>query len=222
MPAERFYIDADLTGLLTLTGPEHHHLIHVMRIRVGEKVELVNGRGSLAIAKLTSLSKQEAALEILSSTTASLFPRLTLAVPFMRLSKLELVIEKCTELGASAFFLYPAHHSEKTDLSVHQQERLKHIAISAMKQCGRLDLPSIHLGSFNEFFALSGILLFGDAGANEGPKQIEGELSLITGPEKGFSEKELNLLKQKAMGVRLHKNILRAETAPIAAAVIYA
>jgi len=43
----------------------------------------------------------------------------------------------------------------------------------------------------------------------------------VTGPEKGFSERELKLLDEKAIGVRLHRNILRAETAPIAATCFF-
>lgn len=223
MPADRFYIDADLVGTLSLEGAEHHHLAHVMKIRVGEKVEVVNGRGGLATAKVLSVSKHDADLQILSATQSPLpTPRLILAVPLMRPAKLELVIEKCTELGADGFWFYPAHYSEKNDLSDHQQDRLNLIAISAMKQCGRLDLPSLKLlASFEEIFSTPATYLFGDTRATKMAKRPDGKIIFITGPERGFSEKELEILDQKATGVRLHGNILRAETAPIAAAVIY-
>lgn len=223
MPAERFYVDTDFDGIVTLEGPEHHHLAHVMRTRVGDEVEVVNGRGSLATAKVIAISRHEASLEILSSTKTCPIPSLlTLAVPLMRPAKLELVIEKCTELGADAFWLYPAQHSEKDELSPHQQERLNLIAISAMKQCGRLELPPLKLvNRFDELFTFSGTCLFGDTRPKEKLKRPEGQLLFITGPESGFSEKELKSLDVKAKGVRLHHNILRAETAPIVAAVIY-
>lgn len=223
MPAERFYIDANLNGTLSLEGPEHHHLAHVMKVRVGEIVEVVNGRGSLGQAKVLSISKRDADLEILSALQTPLSPpRLTLALPLMRPSKLELVIEKGTELGTDAFWIYPAHYSEKDELSLHQQERLNFIAISAMKQCGRLDLPPIQfLSRFEEIFITSATYLFGDTRPGKPLKQAKGQLFFITGPERGFSERELEVLDQKAIGVRLHKNILRAETAPIAASIIY-
>lgn len=219
MPAERFYIDADLSNAVALEGPEFHHLAHVMRIRVGEEIELVNGRGSLAKAKVLSITKHEATLQILSSSDSPIpSPRITLAIPLMRPAKLELIIEKCTELGADAFLLYPAQHSEKDDLSSNQQDRLSHIAISAMKQCGRLDLPPIKiLSRFEEIFTIPGIYLFGDTRPAAKLVPTEEPVIFITGPEKGFSEKELKELDQKATGVRLHKNVLRAETAPIAA-----
>ncbi len=220
MPAERFYLDADLSDTVTLEGTEFHHLAHVMRVRIGDTVELVNGRGSLAQGKVTSLSKQSATLEILSSAQSPLPPpHLFLAVPLLRPAKLEFIIEKGTELGADAFFLYSAHHSEKEGLSPNQKERLQHIAISAMKQCGRLDLPPIHLVSqWEELFEIPATHLFGDTRPTAKPISPKKEKVLfITGPEKGFSEKEVKSLDQKGVGVRLHKNILRAETAPLVA-----
>ncbi|MBX7065590.1 MAG: 16S rRNA (uracil(1498)-N(3))-methyltransferase [Parachlamydiales bacterium] len=222
MPAERFFIDADLQGTLSLEGTELHHLAHVMRIRIGEEVELVNGRGGLATARLEALSKHEAQLKVLNSSLTPLpSPRLKLAIPLMRPAKLELVIEKCTELGANSFYLYPAQYSEKDDLSEHAFERLQHIAISAMKQCGRLDLPEIQMWKFDEILALPIPIHFGDTREAEAPPETKEPIVFITGPEKGFSKKEIEALDLKAIAVRLHKNILRAETAPIVACVHY-
>ncbi len=218
MPAERFYINADLIDPLFLEGTEFHHLAHVMRIRVGEEIELVNGRGALATAKVTALTKHGANLTLLSmSQTPVAEPNFILAIPLMRPSKLEFVIEKGTELGADAFWLYPAQYSDKEDLTSHQLERLSHIATSAMKQCGRLDLPAILvLPHFGDLFGKSFTYLFGDTRPHAKPLTPQAKVVLITGPEKGFSEKELQQLDRHATGVRLHRNILRAETAPIA------
>lgn len=225
MPSERFYVDADLSegSQVSIVGTELHHLSHVMRVRIGEEVELVNGKGSLATGRLVSVDKKTAALEILSSTHTPIQPdRLILAIPLMRPAKLEWIIEKGTELGADAFWIYPAQFSDKDELSKNQTERLEHIAISAMKQCGRLDLPSIQL--FNRFegiFSSPYTYLFGDTRPNA-PFLWEETLSnkpivFIVGPEKGFSNNELTILSRKGRGVRLHSHILRAETAPLAA-----
>lgn len=221
MPAERFFINADLQGELELEGKEFHHLTHVMRIVAGEEIELVNGRGSLASAEVKKISKHSAVLEVKSCETSPILaPHLTLAIPLMRPAKLELVIEKCTELGTDRFFLYSAQFSEKDDLSEHQLERLEHIAISAMKQCGRLDLPPIQLLKFDALFKESAPLYFGDTRGKPFAEKIKGPLLFVTGPEKGFSRRELELLDLKGKGVRLHKNILRAETAPLVASVL--
>lgn len=223
MPSERFFLDAELQGKVSLQGTELHHLAHVMKVRIGEEIELVNGRGTLAIAKVAEISKREATLEVLSATEIPLKePRLILAIPLMRPAKLELIIEKCTELGADVFWIYPAHHSEKGDLSEHQQERLMHIAISAMKQCGRLDLPKIEvIKHFEDIFKREFPVFFGDT-RPKAPKIAPVEkMVFVTGPERGFSEKEVKVLEAKAKGVKLHENILRAETAPIAVAAIF-
>lgn len=88
MPAERFYIDANLNGILSIEGPEHHHLAHVMKVRIGEVVEVINGRGGLAKAEVIAISKRSAELEVLSATQTPLPPcHLILAVPLMRPAK---------------------------------------------------------------------------------------------------------------------------------------
>lgn len=222
MPAERFYIDAPLADRLRLSGPEFHHLAHVMRISPGEEIELVNGRGALAQARVLSLTKQEAQLEIIAATQTPLLPpRLILAIPLLRPSKLELIIEKCTELGADAFWLYPAAHSDKESLSSNQIERLHHIAVSAMKQCGRLDLPKMQIfAHLEDLFHREAPYFFGDTRPSAPPLAPQETAVMITGPEKGFTEKELQCLEKKAKGVCLHKNILRAETAPLVALIL--
>ncbi len=222
MPADRFYYDGSLTPhtTISLEGPEHHHL-RVMRITPDETFEIVNGHGSLATAKLLDLGKRNATLEILTVTTITRSPNhIILAIPLMRPSKLELIIEKGTELGADAFYLYPADHSEKESLSPNQLERLHYLCLSALKQSGRLYLPSIEiLAHFSELFKTEAATLYGDTrpdalllSAQTAPRTL-----FITGPEKGFSSKEQVILSQKATGVKLSPYILRAETAPLAA-----
>lgn len=219
---DRFYIDSPLEKGQTveLRGPELHHLAHVMRIRVGETVELINGRSDLAEATLIRLDKQAGYLEITTASHHSQSPSgVTLALPYLRMAKLEWVIEKGTELGADAFWLYPAEYSEKETFSAHQQERLSHIAISAIKQSGRLDFPEIRfLKTFKELIASPLPLFFGDTHPDAPPlSSAPKPLLFVTGPEKGFSETERKLLAEKGTGVRLHRYILRAETAPLAA-----
>lgn len=227
MPAERFYLAVDFIEktFVSLEGQELHHLAHVMRIRTGEEIELINGKGALAQARLDTLSKHSASLEILSCQQTPL-PQANkiLAIPFLRPAKLEWILEKGTELGIHRFWLYPAEHSEKSDLSLHQIERLRHIVIGALKQSGRLDLPSLEIfDKFQDLFYEEALLLFGDTQKNAPPfpKTLsKTPIVFITGPESGFSHKEREILSQKGMGVCLHPNILRAETAPLVAAVL--
>ncbi len=189
-----------------------------MRTSVGEVIELVNGKGALASGKLIGLDKKTATISILKSSHEK--PRthsFQLAIPFMRPSKIEWIVEKGTELGASAFLFYPADFSEKNQRNL---ERLHLLAISSLKQSGRLYLPSLEiLAHLTDLFAKEATFFFGDPAAKN-PIEISQNIIFITGPERGFSAKEEEVLLKHAKGVRLNSNVLRAETAPIAAASI--
>src|SRR6185436_7064619 len=106
MPANRFFFDGPLkvSQTVRLEGPEEHHLRHVMRAKVGDALELVDGRGSLAKGQLVEFEKRACVVRI---TACECEPapqrRLNLVIPLMRPAKLEWVIEKGTELGANAF-----------------------------------------------------------------------------------------------------------------------
>ena len=214
MPHDRFYIDTSLKNQISLQGDEHHHLTRVMRKKEGDTIELINGHDTLALGKIQSISKKESLIDIIKTEThESQLPPLILIQALPKLPLLELIIQKGTELGVSEFFLYPSMLSEKKDLSPTQMKRLNHILISAMKQCGRLDLPTIKMG----FPKLDIPLFFGDLSERAPLLSQKAELpaALAIGPEKGFTEKELNELKEKGQGVRLSPYILRTETAAI-------
>jgi len=222
MPVDRFYLNAPLLKgeIVSLEDSEHHHLSHVMKLHVGEEVELINGQGILSSAKITEIQKKKSLLLILSSEKkAPPVPRLILAIPLMRLSKLEWVIEKGTELGADLFLLFQAEYSEKEGLSENQQERLHNLCIAACKQSGRLYIPSLELVPHLEsIFKHKALFLFGDTRQNESKEIPKSDcLAFITGPERGFSKQEVQLLNKEAVSFKLNTNILRAETAPLAA-----
>jgi 16S rRNA (uracil1498-N3)-methyltransferase len=191
-----------------------------MKLTVGETVEIVNGRGSLAEGEIQKIDKKAAYIQILNTKHEPLSQtRCGLAIPLMRPSKIEWVIEKGTELNASAFYLFSADYSEKESLSENALGRLRTLAISALKQSGRLYLPSLEMRpSLEALFDRDATLLFGDLGPSA-QHHIPPSPSLlfVSGPERGFSEREAALLKKKALGIRLNPNVLRAETAPIAA-----
>ena len=143
------------------------------------------------------------------------------------MNHLEWIIEKGTELNATAFWLFPGMLSEKDTLSDSQRDRAKHLAISAMKQCGRLDLPEIVIKPpLLQWSPLTGTLLFGDTAEDAPylwdlplPKPLPTPVIVFIGPEKGFDPKERAFLlnTMKASSMRLHPNILRTETAPLVA-----
>lgn len=230
MPAERYYVDQLLSEgqLIAIEGAEFHHLAHVMRTRIGERIEIVNGKGSLAEGVVQDLQKKQAVLLIEQVSTGSQsLPRTILAQAIPKPNRLDYIIEKGTELGVDEFWLFPGHHSVKRDLSPTQMERVQMLMISAMKQSGRLFLPSLEVKPPLEKWigGCGGPLLFGDV-EKEAPllstvwQRVNPttQVTFLIGPESGFSEKEIDLMRMaQAHGVKLHENILRTDTAPMVA-----
>ncbi|MBI3900966.1 MAG: RsmE family RNA methyltransferase, partial [Chlamydiia bacterium] len=104
MPIDRFFLNQKFQCQDTyfLEDEEFHHMTRVMRHREGDEVELVNGKGALATAKILEIGKKKARLNIeaLQQEPPSA-SSLLLAIPWMRPAKLQWIIEKGTELGVS-------------------------------------------------------------------------------------------------------------------------
>ncbi len=222
MPENRFFQDTPLQkGQTTSLQEEELRHLKVMRCKEGDVIELVNGQNLLAKAQITNLSKSSVSLHLIEvKTKPTPTKQVILAQSYLRPKNLDLVIEKGTELGATAFLLFPGDRSEKTSLSQNQLHRLRHLTISALKQCGRLDLPKIEqmppLADWPT--PPPGDLFFGDLTSST-PLTPTSHTTLFIGPEKGFSPEEENILHNTfhAKGIRLNPNILRAETAALCA-----
>lgn len=223
MPANRFYAEEifEEGKSIRLSPEESHHLIRVMRMKEKETVQLINGKGCLALATVCKIEKQMVILTILDLTlTEPKLPPLTLIQALPKLSHLELIIQKGTELGVTSFYLFPSERSEKKELSQNQRKRLEQICIGAMKQCGRLDLPKIYTVSHLKNLDLpKGHAYFGDPIASQSLPKGNSPYNLFIGPEKGLTDQEHHILKTSfhAEGVCLHPYTLRAETAAIVA-----
>ncbi|HSX04444.1 MAG TPA: RsmE family RNA methyltransferase [Rhabdochlamydiaceae bacterium] len=227
MPENRFFTEAKLEKAeqIELTSEEFRHL-QVMRRGKNDEIELVDGKGCLAKGTIAELSKHAATIQINEVYKEPLrSKRIILIQALVRQSSLDYIIEKGTELGASEFWLFPAVFSEKKELSSGQKQRLKNLTISALKQCGTLYLPAIYeKEALQKWAPFSGQKFFGDvrfsapsfSKSTIDPKE---EIYFFIGPEKGFADPELKLFETtlKAHGVKLHDNILRVDTAALAA-----
>lgn len=214
MPHDRFYHPGPLKGAIELTGDEHHHLFKVMRALSGTEIELIDGKGTLAKATVETIDRKTAHLKIKQSAFQGPTKQRQLVMSLIKQPKLELVIEKCTELGITDFHLFPAEYSERDHLSDNHQNRLHTIAVAASKQCGRLYFPTIHLHSKMHIPESSAY-----ASLKNNPPELKTVQvnNILIGPEKGWSKTEEELLHMQAQAVSLHENILRAETAAIVA-----
>jgi len=224
MPLNRFYSAESLQEgrEIHLQDKEAHHLF-VMRAQPGQIVELIDGKGTLAKARLLTLERHKARLHIESSHVEEKGSEsIILAQALPRMNHLEWLIEKGTELGTDAFWLFPGDLSEKAQLSASQEERLTHLICAASKQCGRLYFPTLEIKPPLEKWAPSPIPLLYGTLEEEAPflwniPPVQSCI-LCIGPESGFSKEELSCLKERLQGrgVRLSRHTLRTETAAIA------
>lgn len=210
-----------------LEDSEFQHLTRVMRQKEGSSVELINGQGQLALGSVNAIQKKAAVIGI-NSVTDDTKPTfcLVLALAFLKPNHLEFAIEKAVELGVTDIWLFPGTLSEKKEISEQYLVRLNSIILSSCKQCGRLFFPNLEIKKRLQDCKIESksVAFFGDVEKEAPP--LRSYASLITqdatiiffiGCESGFTDKEIDFLKaQKAHGVRLHQNILRAETAAIA------
>lgn len=225
MPQERYFIEQTLTPStqVLLSPPESHHLTTVMRGYVGKSVTLVNGKNQCAQGRVLTIQKKGVSLQVeavqnIPSPTMNVV--ICQAIP--RLQRIPFILEKGCELGASAFWFFPAEFSEKKILTPSQQKRFKAITIAALKQCGRFDLPEILVKPPLKKWSLSEIphpAYYGDLHPKTplfikswDPHPLK-NLSFFIGPESGFSDSEKNILKSlQIQAVRLHTHTLRTET----------
>lgn len=187
-------------------------------MRVGEWVCLIDGKGCEASACIEAISRTETTLLVqkLSHKEAPQHSW-TLALALIRPAKLELALEKATELGIDHFQLFVADFSETTKIS---SDRFEAIFQGACKQSGRLFMPTVEI--LKALTLPSGPFFYGSLDAKATPLQeVPSKLTFFIGPEGGFSDREQALLT-KGTGIRLGEHILRAETAAIAAAALIA
>jgi 16S rRNA (uracil1498-N3)-methyltransferase len=226
----RFFFTFEKEGFLS--EEESHHLIRVLRKKVGERIKLIDGKGNEyegEIVKIIKKGKKIKAkvrlLELLRKEKSSSVKIIAL-VPLLKGDKTEFLIEKGVELGINEFIPFQSDHSV-AKISSKLDERLKIKAINALKQSGRLYLPEIkppiilrNFLSENPFPSSLKIVALPEKGIFL-EKLIEKlinskEIVLISGPEGGFSKEEEKLLKEKNfIPLFLSPYILRAETASL-------
>ncbi len=214
MPHDRFFVSQIGDPL---TQEEARHL-KVMRKRVHDHVELIDGQGNLAIAEIV-----ETGFKILSLTK---FPKPFLKVHLMialpHPTHLDWVVEKVTELGVDSITLFPGKLSDSKTIKL---ERLERLATAATKQCGRLYLPKIDLKSplpkWPKTQGFFGSMDTQDPHILDVIEKTAENITFFIGPERGFDRSEIDLLKAwGCIGTRLNINTLRAETAAVAASTL--
>jgi len=186
--------------------------MRVVRLKEGETVETTDGEGFSYTCVLTRLKKSEAVAKILKIEKKEEEPseKLKVVVPIGRWERTRLLIEKCVELGADEILLY---RFERSQHSVSLEKSLL-VVREAAKQCRRYLFPKVKMVE-NLDFDEKAITLDPDGSVNLLEMDVSGSITIVVGPEGGFSEREKELLKQRTILVNLGRKILRFETAAI-------
>lgn len=221
----RLFVDAPLASDRSIYLPPDasHYLGRVLRLRAGARVTLFNGNGNNYTAELLNADKKSAELRVLDEHPGPQSkPRLNLAIALLKGDKLDLALQKATELDVDTVWLTKTARCELRLNEKRLANRMTHwrrIMISACEQSGRTRVPTLHAPqSLDDVLASTESLkrYCLEPSANAGELQVsEDDVCLFTGPEGGFDEKETRLLQERTTSVQLGELVLRAETAPI-------
>ena len=233
MRLTRIHVAAPLAAGSEVVLPESAavHLARVLRLAVGDECVLFNGDGNDYAARITTMGKRE--LRVVVAARREVGNESPLAITLLqgvaRGEKMDLILQKATELGVTAIAPLWSQRSEVKLDEARTEKRLAHwrgVVASACEQCGRARVPDVAMP-----VSLAAALGTLPAGGLRLILDPEGELALGTltvvggtnivlavGPEGGWSPADRDQLRAAGFqGLKLGPRILRTETAGLAA-----
>lgn len=235
----RFFInnsEVSPGSTVTVDGDEARHILTVLRMREGDRLILINGSGAEMTAEITSAAGGIVTLAVIGQTLCAAEPsnKVTLFQCLPKAGKMELIIQKCVELGVRAIRpVYSKRCVVKPERSENKSIRYNRVSQEAAKQCGRSYAPEVLpvINLKNSDFSTFDLVLV----AYEGEEEVtlksilsefksrefdhDPQIAIVIGPEGGFEEEEIETLLRSskyAHSVSLGKRILRTETAGMA------
>lgn len=224
----RFFLTTDekiTTNQVILNNPELvHQLSRVLRFKVNQQCLLLNSLTEQEIlVTLIEFSKKSITAEIIEIKTINREPKTKINLHFAILKnadKVELILQKCTELGVAEFTPLITARSEKKQLP--KIERLTKIITEACEQSGRISIPKLNdIKKFNQCLSPTQLNLVADPYSQNQLNQYKDypeTINLFIGPEGGFTPEEIDQTVQNQFkSFKMGDLILRAETACIVA-----
>jgi len=211
-----------------------HHLAKVLRLKPNDSVELFDGRGSLTKGNIHEIGKSYIDIDVdvgdISSVQNPYQKCYQAVIPYIKKENLIYSVQKLIETGVNSILIYKPNQLDqslaKRDLSK-LNIRLEEVIIGACEQSGCNFIPNIGyfngleecIHSIQKHGDFEGVFVL-DTIANQSITDHENlsanNISLITGPESGFSEAERAIMKDLELKtLKIGHYILRAETAPI-------
>ena len=224
---QRYFASVDNQGVVTLSKDDEHHVLHVMRMKKGDEIEVVDNQ-KLFLCLIESTNPLSISVIHEIANDVEINEDVTLLFALSKGDKNDLVIQKATELGVKKVALI---NTERTVVKYEQKditkkiERFQKIMKEASEQSHRLIVPTL-LGIFDlknltkEVYSdLNYVAYEKDASlTNEAFKGLKKgqSVTILVGPEGGFSSQEIDYLTEQGfIRTSLGKRILRAETAAI-------
>lgn len=213
-----------------LSEEESKHAIRVLRLSVGERIHLIDGRGGLYETEIIDAHPKRTTLRVISmqeSFGKSSYEVHLAVAPTKNIDRIEWFLEKATEVGLSEFTPIICEHSERKEVKI---ERLEKVVIAAMKQSLKAYLPKVNPAvSFSRFVkeladkdVQKGIAHCVDSEKKYISTSFEpkGKYLILIGPEGDFSEKEISQAMEAGfVPLSLGEARLRTETAALTAVI---
>ncbi len=234
----QFFIKSSsiLQNRCTIDGDNFHHIVRVRRARINENIMLRLDDGSQVVARIIEIGDSSLLVEIIDKKENINHITINLCVGLLKGKKFELVIQKSVEIGISRIIPVITERTipELKDRAKSRVERWRRIAVEASKQSMKGDITQIEdIRHFSDLLAEieSDIKILAHPGEESrnirdclSRAEKNPEISMLIGPEGGFSEKEIQAAREKGW-VDAHFGFtqMRSETAAIVlpAIIIY-
>jgi 16S rRNA (uracil1498-N3)-methyltransferase len=231
--ARRFFVEGvrDAGSVVEIVGSDAHKIVRVLRLRKGERVEIVDSAGTAFTASIESIGNVVRVIlfEILGERGADAAPVLDLAQAVPKGRRMEFVVEKGTELGANAFLPFYSERSVGRAVGLEKLARWRRLARGAALQSGRRNVPQICApvkfdALLERFKNYAGVLFAWELAPPVplrerllGALPAGGRVLIVVGPEGGFTHDEAErAVRHGAALLSLGRRILRTDTAALA------
>lgn len=224
---QRYFAKEKVDNQFNLLNDDLYHIKTVMRMKNGDKVEVVY-ENNVYLCEVQFLKDEVSIIELEQlQTTSNLEPKITLILPFLKEQKMDLILQKGTELGIDEFIFI---ETERTIVKIEDKkeqsklERWSRICKEASEQSMRLDIPNVKIERNKDNLEnLVGLKLL--CSTQEKDKTVKNllkntrnydKINIMIGPEGGFSVKEEIYFEKKGFTkVSLGSQIMRVETVPV-------
>jgi 16S rRNA (uracil1498-N3)-methyltransferase len=222
-------LNYDIEDNISIKDEAFHHLVNVVRVRVGDEILLLDGLGQKIYGEVTEIKKKEVVSLVKKKEFVSRERGLDIIVGNCKREYLESILRMCVEVGAHQIALLKSEYSQANEL---RDDRVNKILVSALEQSNNPFMPSIHkLPSFNDLGSYSKkydcVIWFNSRNLENRSLQKEQiqasqKTAILIGPEGGFSDREEQLMMSWKHFTEVHLPIpiMKAVTA-VPAAVGY-